>query len=181
MAAAVAGMMLDPERLLWVPGQKTIFLPAKTAFGEGFLAPEWIARETLRWLEQNPATFGSTHNSARVNALVGVGPFTDQTSITVQAPARWMTRDQYSELVLRPAAAAIASRLEGQGPLQFGDLPRQHGLMGPVDVVRVSSPRASIRMIQAPPSPRDWAYDGYREDFNPDPMIRFDVLTGRAN
>lgn len=26
-AAAVAGTMLDPERLLWVPGAKTIFLP----------------------------------------------------------------------------------------------------------------------------------------------------------
>lgn len=27
-AAAVAGTMLDPEKLLWVPGAKTIFLPA---------------------------------------------------------------------------------------------------------------------------------------------------------
>ena len=29
-AAAVAGSMLDPERLLWVPGAKTIFLPNPT-------------------------------------------------------------------------------------------------------------------------------------------------------
>lgn len=29
-AAAVAGTMLDPERLLWVPGAKTIFLPNPT-------------------------------------------------------------------------------------------------------------------------------------------------------
>lgn len=27
LSAAAAGAVLDPERLLWVPGQKTIFLP----------------------------------------------------------------------------------------------------------------------------------------------------------
>lgn len=31
--AALAGATLDPERLLWVPGQKTLFLPsARVAF-----------------------------------------------------------------------------------------------------------------------------------------------------
>lgn len=28
LAAGLAGAALDPERLLWVPGQKTIFIPA---------------------------------------------------------------------------------------------------------------------------------------------------------
>ncbi|MES2460567.1 MAG: hypothetical protein V4671_08275, partial [Armatimonadota bacterium] len=28
LGAAAAGAVLDPERLLWVPGQKTIFLPS---------------------------------------------------------------------------------------------------------------------------------------------------------
>lgn len=28
LAASAAGLALDPERLLWVPGQRTIFLPA---------------------------------------------------------------------------------------------------------------------------------------------------------
>jgi hypothetical protein len=28
LVAAAAGMTLDPERLLWVPGQKTIFIPS---------------------------------------------------------------------------------------------------------------------------------------------------------
>jgi len=27
LAAAVPGLILDPERLLWVPGQKTFFIP----------------------------------------------------------------------------------------------------------------------------------------------------------
>lgn len=29
LGTAAAGLMLDPERLLWVPGAKTIFLPTK--------------------------------------------------------------------------------------------------------------------------------------------------------
>jgi hypothetical protein len=33
LAAAVAGATLDPEKLLWIPGQKKIFLPAATQFG----------------------------------------------------------------------------------------------------------------------------------------------------
>lgn len=28
LAAALTGAVLDPERLLWVPGQKTIFIPS---------------------------------------------------------------------------------------------------------------------------------------------------------
>lgn len=31
LAAAAVGAALDPERLLWVPGQKTIFLPSVPA------------------------------------------------------------------------------------------------------------------------------------------------------
>lgn len=33
LAAAVAGATLDPEKLLWIPGQKKIFLPPVTEFG----------------------------------------------------------------------------------------------------------------------------------------------------
>ncbi len=39
-AAVGLGMALDPERLLWVPGRKTIFIPPPTAFG----GPVTIAR-----------------------------------------------------------------------------------------------------------------------------------------
>jgi hypothetical protein len=31
LLAGSAGLVLDPERLLWVPGQKTIFLPSPIA------------------------------------------------------------------------------------------------------------------------------------------------------
>ena len=30
--AAAIGATLDPEKLLWIPGQKTIFLPSATSF-----------------------------------------------------------------------------------------------------------------------------------------------------
>jgi len=30
--AAAIGATLDPEKLLWIPGQKTIFLPSVTSF-----------------------------------------------------------------------------------------------------------------------------------------------------
>ena len=32
-AIAIAGMAIDPERLLWMPGQRTIFLPTPTLRG----------------------------------------------------------------------------------------------------------------------------------------------------
>jgi hypothetical protein len=51
LAAAAAGMALDPERLLWAPGQKTIFLPTPVlASGNTFITPEWITRETMAFL-----------------------------------------------------------------------------------------------------------------------------------
>jgi hypothetical protein len=38
LTAGVAGMVLDPDRLLWTPGTKTIFLPSGVTFGHGLLA-----------------------------------------------------------------------------------------------------------------------------------------------
>lgn len=35
LGAGVAGMVLDPERLLWVPGAKTISIPAPSRMGKG--------------------------------------------------------------------------------------------------------------------------------------------------
>lgn len=51
LAAAATGLVLDPERLLWLPGQKTIFLPPIETFqptGNVFVTPDWITKETLR-------------------------------------------------------------------------------------------------------------------------------------
>lgn len=46
--AAAPVLALDPERRLWVPGAKTIFLPPV----RGFAYDQWITHETVRLLEQ---------------------------------------------------------------------------------------------------------------------------------
>jgi hypothetical protein len=53
LATLAAGHVLDPERLLWVPGAKTIFLPSRTPT---LLTIDLITREALRVL-QNQLTF----------------------------------------------------------------------------------------------------------------------------
>ena len=42
---AAAALTLDPERLLWVPGAKTIFVPP---VGNRFLTTEMVCREALK-------------------------------------------------------------------------------------------------------------------------------------
>ncbi len=49
LISAVAGATLDPERLLWVPGRKTIFIPPSRNV---FVSPDWIAREMLAILQK---------------------------------------------------------------------------------------------------------------------------------
>jgi hypothetical protein len=65
LGTLAAGYALDPERLLWVPGAKTFFLPSIEgvrgcppgplgALGPpGFLTIDIITREALRVLENN--------------------------------------------------------------------------------------------------------------------------------
>ena len=50
----VQALELDPERALWVPGQKTIFLPpAKEVIKPGITRDtEWYTRESLKQLER---------------------------------------------------------------------------------------------------------------------------------
>jgi hypothetical protein len=50
-AATVGAATLDLDKLLWIPGTKTIFLPPT---GEhGIVSVDWITRETLRLLKNN--------------------------------------------------------------------------------------------------------------------------------
>ncbi len=57
VAAAAANGVLDIERLLWVPGEKTIFLPSikeTVVCGNYFaITPDWVTRETLRMFQSN--------------------------------------------------------------------------------------------------------------------------------
>lgn len=59
---ASAAATFDLERLLWVPGAKTILLPPTEIFTcNSFITPEWITREALRFLEDQ-LTFTSQIN-----------------------------------------------------------------------------------------------------------------------
>jgi len=49
----VLGMELDVDRLLWVPGAKTFFLPPVRP--HTFMHMDWITREALRLFEHNLA------------------------------------------------------------------------------------------------------------------------------
>ena len=53
LTAAAAGLVLDPERLLWVPGRKTIFLPTP-ATHSWFITPQWIETDMAEfWMKQD--------------------------------------------------------------------------------------------------------------------------------
>ena len=51
-AGAAAALTFDPERLLWVPGAKTFFLPSETEFHH-LITPEWVTREVLQMFKNN--------------------------------------------------------------------------------------------------------------------------------
>lgn len=52
LTAAVTGAVLDPEKLLWRPGAKMIFIPPARV-GNCFITPEQLIRETLITLQNN--------------------------------------------------------------------------------------------------------------------------------
>lgn len=64
LAAVAAGAVLDVDKLLWLPGQKTIFLPPAPIViphGNAFLAGQIVAREALATFE-NALTFQNAIN-----------------------------------------------------------------------------------------------------------------------
>jgi hypothetical protein len=80
-AAAIAPeLVLDPERALWIPGQKTIFLPSDAPLrvcrgggrgGNKLLTIEMITQEALRVLENN-LTFAKFVNRQYDEQFYGV-------------------------------------------------------------------------------------------------------------
>lgn len=51
-SAGVAALTLDPERLLWVPGEKTIFLPALEQFSGDTFPAEFITKAIARMFQR---------------------------------------------------------------------------------------------------------------------------------
>ena len=134
-AAGVAlAPVLDLERLLWVPGEKTIFLPPVTEFG--LVTPDWVTREALRILEGKLTLAGSLNREfddtyrlgdhVRLSLPGGLSKafhVTDQSTIELDDSLYAMTRDQARDRVLEPAAAAFASRMKQHGHNALAPLP----------------------------------------------------------
>lgn len=52
LGAGAAGLVLDPEMLLWRPGAKTILLPPTQVFrASKFIGADWLSLEALRLLQ----------------------------------------------------------------------------------------------------------------------------------
>ncbi len=87
-AAAAASGVLDIERLLWVPGEKTIFIP------QGFEVDMWLSREMLRILHNNlrfAPDFRREYDKTFIPLAVGQ-------SIRVPTPA---ARDKQTGIAIR--------------------------------------------------------------------------------
>lgn len=82
-AAAAATSMFDVERLLWVPGEKTIFLPQLR--GEPFSG--WVTREWLRVMKVN-LQFAAHVNRNYDEMLRGLTT-THAHTIEIKLPARF--------------------------------------------------------------------------------------------
>ena len=80
LATAAAGLTLDPERLLWVPGQRTFFLPSiEPAYT--LVQIDWMTREMLAQLH-NQLAFAKLVNRQFDAPIVGA-------TIRVPLPARY--------------------------------------------------------------------------------------------
>lgn len=67
-AAAAATSVLDLERMLWVPGERTIFIPPVG----NTLPLDWVTREGLRILQNNLTLLAKVNREYSVEYL-GVG------------------------------------------------------------------------------------------------------------
>jgi len=80
LGAAAAGAVLDPERLLWVPGQKTIILPAVQRF-EGRALTLKMLEDAMRSIAMRGVAMDQYMASPTIidayNRLVGDDAFND--------------------------------------------------------------------------------------------------------
>lgn len=86
-AAAAATGVLDVERLLWTPGEKTIFLPTleETLALNTFVTPEWVTMETLRMFKKSlrvSSQFSGPFNPSFSGTCIG-------SNIVVRSPRRF--------------------------------------------------------------------------------------------
>lgn len=79
---------VDIERLLWVPGEKTYFLPAEKVFTGKLISPEWMTKEIARLLKRNlqfAQQITRQHDADYAMQLGG--------TVNVRVPARFTVSD----------------------------------------------------------------------------------------
>ena len=159
LGSGVIGAGIDVDRLLWVPGAKTIFLPpARTA--PTLVTVEWMAKEALRLLSRE-LQLGTriVRDFRRVQSPT-------QTHVDFRlSPSDLSDSARFSDAFLRPAAHALACRIRHNGDSVFGEME-----LPPMSIAaaRASNNLASVRVMQDDAYPRE-------------PLFRIDVLTGASN
>lgn len=125
-AVVAAAPMLDLERLLWVPGEKTIFLPYEGPFGNQIVTVDWITREALRILENNlkmASVFNREYDAKFQlipHATVGKDGLTRQRIIDVDHDVLTMKRADARTRILEPVAANLAHSVQMNQQTRFG-------------------------------------------------------------
>ena len=66
-AGYAASQVWDIERMLWVPCQKTLFVPAGRR--EAYITMEWVVKDVLRELQGRPAIFHNPWALAQQSTL----------------------------------------------------------------------------------------------------------------
>lgn len=164
LAAALVGSTLDPERLLWVPGVKTLFVPpvsgwAPTHNGTTLLTINQITHEALLLLRRNIVIGGVIDPQYLSGRPALVNPRV--TGITLARPRRDESVGDYSSRVLEPAVALVAAQIPRGDVCGQLDVPR--GLM---QVARADYGATSLRACSV------WDVRSACEEF------RIDVLHG---
>lgn len=178
---------LDLDKLLWVPGERTIFLPPPPVINE-LVSVDWMFAEALRLLKTQltaVAGFNRPFDDVRLGDAVRVPlpvrfdparptPAWPTKTVTLDrqyhcqidmGDVRGLNRAQISQGYLEPHMAWMAKRLREAGVNVFGALPLPAG----VDEAYVAaSDHVALRAVKG--------YDLEHDDT----FVRFDVLGGTA-
>lgn len=149
-SGALGAMTLDVDKLLWVQGAKTFFLPSPSQ--NTLLGADWFTRESLRLLERAlrfdtvVARIYAT-DGVRVGDRVTVPDRAERlishiVGVDVEAPGITTNRADYAERVLAPAAEVLAAHINHLRPVVFGELPLPEGV---AYATRATSKVASVR------------------------------------
>lgn len=86
LLGTVAASVVDVEQLLWMPAEKTIFLPSPPSLD--LLTPDWISREAMRLLCKN-VKFSSSVGRYYDDGFKGLGGARLGHTVAVRIPPRF--------------------------------------------------------------------------------------------